>query len=213
VKIKMFQDPFIDANGDNQGSFMSISLTGDKADYKPVALGLDLNNPKEWQLFHAFMKRLNESQAGAGQKQANLEAFKQAMVDVFGDKRPEKFQQMAMRTLQAVSMLPQLPWPLLPVLGDFDQHYYTGLQVAEDPGMNVVWIGSAILVLGLCIMLYMPHRKLWLIIRPTEDGKKLHVSLAGMANRNQLNFEQSFNELFTQMTQDFSPKTTKGSTA
>jgi len=213
VKIKMFQDPFIDANGVNQGSFMSISLTGDKADFKPVALGLDLNNPDEWKLFHAFMRRLGEGTGGAQRQQANLKAFKLALTDVFGDKRPEKFQEMAMRTLQAVSMLPQLPWPLLPALGDFELHYYTGLQLAQDPGMNVVWVGSALLVLGLCIMLYMPHRKLWLIVRQDEKGKKLHVSLAGMANRNQLNFEQSFNDLFTQLTQDFSRNTTKGSAA
>ncbi|HKI62679.1 MAG TPA: cytochrome c biogenesis protein ResB [Mariprofundaceae bacterium] len=211
VKIKMFQNPFVDSEGVNHGSFMSISLTGDKADYKPVALGIDLNNPDEWKLFHAFMKRLNANTSGVQRQQANLEAFKGAMRDVFGDKRPEKFQEMAMRTLQAVSMLPKLPWPLLPALDDYDLHYYTGLQLARDPGMNVVWVGSALLVLGLCIMLYMPHRKLWLIIRQHEDGKKLHVSLAGMANRNQLSFEQSFNDLFTQLTQDFSGNKTKGS--
>ncbi len=214
VKIKLYQNPFIDADGVNQGSFMSISLSGNAADYKPVALGLDFSNPTEWQLFHAFMQRLSEKSNGSKPQQANLKAFKQAMNDVFGDNRPENFQEMAMRTLQAVSMLPQLPWPLLPILDDFDQHYYTGLQLAQDPGMNVVWIGSALLVIGLCIMLYMPHRKLWLIIRHEGSGKKMHVSLAGMANRNQLSFEQTFNLLFTELGQDFSHlKETKGSTA
>lgn len=106
-----------------------------------------------------------------------------------------------MRTLQAVNMLSSLPWPMLPMLGDFKQHYYTGLQLAKDPGMNVVWFGSAMLVIGLCIMLYMPHRKLWLIIRPESKG--VHVTLAGRANRNHLVFNQDFNDLFTQLDQDF----------
>lgn len=210
VKIKMFQNPFIDADDVNQGSFMSISLSGNAGDYKPVALGLDLNNPVEWKLFHAFLKRLSQMKDD-NQQQANLQAFKMAIKDVFGDKRPDNFQAMAMRTLQAVNMLPQLPWPLLPVLSDFDQVYYTGLQLAQDPGMNVVWIGSAILVIGLCFMFYMPHRKLWLIIRHDEKAKKQHVSLAGMINRNPIAFTQAFNDLFTKLEQDFSLKTSKGS--
>jgi cytochrome c biogenesis protein len=200
VKIKAFMNPFIDAKGVNQGSFIMVSLTGDKQDYKPVALGLDLTNPVEWKLFHAFMRQL--AVVGKQSKQANLAAFKKAMAEVFGEgKRPEGFQAMAMRTLQAINMLSQLPWPLLPIPDDFDQHYYTGLQLAMDPGMNVVWVGSAMLVIGLCIMFYMPHRKLWLIVRPVSGG--LHISLAGMANRNHLVFNQAFNDLFTQLDKDF----------
>jgi len=200
VKIKAFMNPFTDADGKNQGSFMMVSLTGDKADYKPVALGLDLTHPVEWKLFHAFMRQL--ASIGKSSKQANLIAFKNAMKEVFGEgKRPDGFQAMAMRTLQAVNMLSALPWPMLPMLGDFDQHYYTGLQLAMDPGMNVVWFGSAMLVIGLCIMLYMPHRKLWLIIRPASKG--VNITLAGMANRNHLVFNQAFNDLFTQLDKDF----------
>ncbi len=204
VKIKAFMNPFTDADGKNQGSFMMVSLTGDKADYKPVALGLDLTHPVEWKLFHAFMRQL--ASIGKSSKQANLIAFKNAMKEVFGEgKRPDGFQAMAMRTLQAVNMLSALPWPMLPMLGDFDQHYYTGLQLAMDPGMNVVWFGSAMLVIGLCIMLYMPHRKLWLIIRPASKG--VNITLAGMANRNHLVFNQAFNDLFTQLDKDFAEGT------
>ncbi|MDQ6981700.1 MAG: cytochrome c biogenesis protein ResB [Mariprofundus sp.] len=204
VKIKAFMNPFIDPKGKNQGSFMMVSLTGDKADYKPVSLGLDLTNPVEWKLFHAFMRQL--AIVDKASKDANLTAFKTAMKEVFGaGKRPERMQDVAMRTLQAVNMLSALPWPMLPMLGDFEQHYYTGLQLAMDPGMNVVWFGSAMLVIGLCIMLYMPHRKLWLIIHPESKG--LHITLAGMTNRNHLIFDQVFNDMFTQLDQDFRQNT------
>jgi len=200
VKIKAYMNPFIDTKGKDQGSFMMVSLTGDKADYKPVSLGLDLTNPVEWKLFHAFLRQMENVDTSA--KNAKLTAFKNAMKEVFGKgKTPDDMQDMAMRTLQAVNMLSSLPWPMLPMLGDFKQHYYTGLQLAKDPGMNVVWFGSAMLVIGLCIMLYMPHRKLWLIIRPESKG--VHVTLAGRANRNHLVFNQDFNDLFTQLDQDF----------
>ena len=203
AKIKAYMNPFIDPQGKNQGSFMMISLTGDAKDYKPVSLGVDLTNPDEWRLFHAFMHHLGE--ADKSNKKANFIAFRKAMDDVFGkDKRPENFQAMAMRTLQAVNMIPQLPWPMLPMLGDYEQHYYTGLQLAQDPGMNVVWAGSAMLVIGLCIMFYMPHRKIWLIIRPDASGS--HITLAGMVNRNPLVFKTAFHDLFTQLDSDFTTR-------
>jgi cytochrome c biogenesis protein len=141
---------------------------------------------------------------------ASLEAFKEAMKDVFGEKPPAGFENMAMRTLNAVNMLPQLPWPLLPMPAEYNQIYYTGLQLARDPGMNVVWVGSAILVIGLCIMFYMPHRKLWLIIRP--ESKHLNISLAGMAVRNPIAFDRAFHDLLTKLDEDFADPKLKGST-
>ncbi len=201
VKVKAYMNPYIGADGTNQGSWMQVSVSGDTKDYEAVSLGLDLSNPKEWQLFHAFFRRMSEMQ-GVRNEKANLEAFKLAMNDVFGDERPDDFQNMAVRTLQAVQMLPKLPWPVIPMLEDYDHVYYTGLQLAEDPGMNIVWVGSAILVIGLCIMFYLPHRKLWLVIRP-EDGKT-RITLAGLTNRNHLAFKQTFNDLFTKLDEEFS---------
>jgi cytochrome c biogenesis protein len=112
---------------------------------------------------------------------------------VFGGKRPDDFQKMSMRVLRSVNTLPNLPWPFVPILADYKQVYYTGLQIARDPGMNVVWVGSALLVIGLCIMLYVSHRKLWLVLEP--KGKALRLTVAGISNRNPIGFKQEFNKL------------------
>ena len=200
VKIKAFMNPFIDVDGNNRGSFFMVSMTGDGADYQSVGLGLDLTNPREWELFHAFMGRMGKL-GKEKSDDASLKAFKGAIKEVFGDTPPKDFEKMGMRILNAVQMLPQLPWPLLPMPADYNQVYYTGLQLARDPGMNVVWVGSAILVIGLCIMLYMPHRKLWLIIHP--ESKKMNISLAGMAGRNPIAFDRSFHDLLTKLDEDF----------
>ncbi len=205
AKIKAYMDPFIDINGNNMGSWLQISLTGDAADYQSVGLGLDLSNPKEWALFHAFMKRLSSMDITKDKMTETRHAFKLAMTDVFGDERPENFQDMAVRTMEAMQTLPKMPWPFIPMLDDYTHVYYTGLQLAKDPGMNVVWVGSAILTIGLCIMFYMPHRKLWLVVRSKDDG--ITVEFAGLTNRNQMAFKQNFNELFTQLDEDFRPKT------
>jgi len=194
VKVRSFMRPF-DLNGENQGTMMMVSMTGEERDFEPFLLGLDFTSPSDWELFHAFSKRITKQ--NARDEKANFAAFKAAMREVFGESRPQDFQMIGLRTLQAMRMIPQLPWPFIPVLDDYEKVYYTGLQLTRDPGMNVVWVGSAILVIGLCIMFYMPHRKLWLVIEP--EGKRLCVHLAGMTNRNRLNFEQEFHQLLSKM--------------
>lgn len=200
VKVKSYMQPYVDGHGHNQGSWMMVSLTGDAKDYQSVGLGLDLTSPDEWRLFHAFIVHLSEVQ-GKASETANFEAFQRAMADVYGDNPPENIQDIGSRTVQAVNLIPQLPWPVIPMLEDYTHVYYTGLQLAKDPGMNVVWIGSAILVIGLCIMFYVPHRKLWLVIRP--EGESTRVELVGVTNRNQIAFKQTFNDLFTKLDEDF----------
>ncbi|RMH50070.1 MAG: cytochrome c biogenesis protein ResB [Zetaproteobacteria bacterium] len=209
VKVKSFMNPFV-LDGENRGSFMMVSFSGDDKDYQPVALGLDLSNPKEWALFNAYFRHLAQRTARGGEsgKEANIRAFRQAVVEVFGDERPDDLPQMGMRMLQAMQVLTQIPWPFLPALADYHQRYYTGLQLTRDPGMNVVWTGCAILVFGLGIMFYASHRKIWLRI----DGEKGGVILrmGGMTNRNPLIFAEEFHQLFSRLQQDPADTTTEG---
>jgi cytochrome c biogenesis protein len=164
AKVRSFMNPFM-IDGQNQGSLIMVSLTGDNRDFQSFFLGPDLTNPKEWELFHVFGEGVRVTD-GDG-----IEAFKAAINSVYGDKMPDDFQDLGGRTLQGMKMLPSLPWPFIPVLDDYDQVYYTGLQLARDPGMNVVWSGSALLVLGLC----------------------------GLANRNPMAFDGEFNDLLREL--------------
>ncbi len=201
VKIKSFMRPF-ELKGRNVGSLIMVSLSGENSDYQPFSLGLDFSNPQEWQLLHAFGKRLKKEKTSDDAK-ANLEAFKAALKDVFGNKRPARFQDAGLRVLQAMRNLSRVPWPFIPMLEDYDQVYYTGLQLTQDPGMNVIWVGSAMLVIGLCIMFYMPHRRLWFVLK--ESDGKVEISMGGMTNRNKLGFEREFHEILSKMDQAFIP--------
>jgi len=191
VKIKTFMNPMV-VNGKNQGMLMLVSLSGEARDYEPVYLGMDLSNPKEWELFHSFVHKLRDK-SGKGKQAANIQAFQDAVREVFGDKRPDNLQAMGVRVLRSMSTIPNLPWAYIPILTDYEQVYYTGLQLAHDPGMNVVWVGSALLVIGLCVMLYLSHRKLWLVLE--AKGKVLQLTLVGMSNRNPTGFSQEFGKL------------------
>jgi cytochrome c biogenesis protein len=76
---------------------------------------------------------------------------------------------------------------------DVQQSYYTGLQVAKDPGVWVVWLGCLLMVLGSCGAFFFSHRRLWVSIQPLEKG--IGVKIGGNAHRNQPGFALFFDEL------------------
>ena len=75
---------------------------------------------------------------------------------------------------------------------DFKQRFYTGLQVAKDPGVWVVWVGCTLMVLGSMIAFFLSHRRIWITILPV--GGKTGIKLGGSAHRNQPAFELFFDD-------------------
>jgi cytochrome c biogenesis protein len=69
---------------------------------------------------------------------------------------------------------------------------FTGLIVAHDPGAPFVWIGSTLLVLGLFLVFFFPHRRVWVRIRKTSGGSK--VLCASTAKRD-VAFKPRFQQL------------------
>ena len=78
-------------------------------------------------------------------------------------------------------------------LTGFHQRYATGLQVAKDPGVEVVWLGCFLMVIGTMVAFFMSHRRIWVVLTPGSKGMNLRI--AGNANRNQPGFEIGFDEL------------------
>ena len=76
---------------------------------------------------------------------------------------------------------------------DVQQSYYTGLQVAKDPGVWVVWFGCLLIVLGSCGAFFLSHRRLWVSIQQLDKG--IGVKVGGNAHRNQPAFALYFDEL------------------
>jgi len=74
------------------------------------------------------------------------------------------------------------------------QPMYTGLEVAKDPGVPLIWLGSALMVLGCCVAFFLSHRRLWVLVAPLEDGRT-GITMGGTAHRNQAGFELFFDEL------------------
>ena len=47
---------------------------------------------------------------------------------------------------------------------------FTGLRVVHDPGEVLIWLASALLILGLLMTFYLPTRRLWARVRPAAGG-------------------------------------------
>jgi cytochrome c biogenesis protein len=64
---------------------------------------------------------------------------------------------------------------------------YTGLQVRRDPGVWIVYLGCAIMAIGLYMAFFMSHRRLW--VQATASGGKTTLRAAGTAHKHRESFE------------------------
>jgi len=77
------------------------------------------------------------------------------------------------------------------------QRYATGLQVAKDPGVWIVYLGCALMLVGLYMAFFLSHKRIWLILKPVNSTTS--VEFRGTANKNKAGFEKMFFELSAQL--------------
>jgi cytochrome c biogenesis protein len=87
--------------------------------------------------------------------------------------------------------------PIFFRLKEADILQYTGLQVAWDPGVPMVWVACTVMMIGLYITFFVPHRRVW--IRVDSDPENTAVLVAGTINRNPMTFEREFEELLSDL--------------
>lgn len=72
------------------------------------------------------------------------------------------------------------------------ERQYTALTLRHDPGTPIMWIASALLMIGMSITFLMPYRRLWVRVeRDGEDGSGSVVRL-GSVSRLDITFERMF---------------------
>ena len=71
---------------------------------------------------------------------------------------------------------------------------FTGLIVARDPGAMFVWVGSTLLIIGLFLVFFFPHRRVWVRIRKTSAGSEI---LCASTMKRDVAFEPQFHQLVT----------------
>jgi cytochrome c biogenesis protein len=79
-------------------------------------------------------------------------------------------------------------------LRDLEMEHMTGLQVAHEPGQNLIWGGCLLLTAGLMMALYMSHVRMWGVVGRDRKGRPA-LLLGGQPSKYRESFERRFNEL------------------
>jgi cytochrome c biogenesis protein ResB len=74
--------------------------------------------------------------------------------------------------------------------GDSNGTPYTGLSVRKDPGVNYVWLGCGLMVLGITIAYILQHRKIWVVIK--EANGVAIAEIGAITDKNKLALEADF---------------------
>ena len=77
---------------------------------------------------------------------------------------------------------------------DVQMAYFTGLEVSHEPGQWVVWAGVVLMGIGLTVVFYLVHTRIW--VMPVRDARgQLQLWIGGTANKNKDAFEHRFQDL------------------
>jgi cytochrome c biogenesis protein len=85
--------------------------------------------------------------------------------------------------------------------GGLTTKMYTGLQVAKDPGVNVVWLGCLLLTAGMMASFFVSHRRIWIRLAEGPRGK-VEITAGGTTNRNRPAFEKTFASVLAEVRKD-----------
>ncbi|MEY4654380.1 MAG: hypothetical protein RI884_2961 [Pseudomonadota bacterium] len=102
------------------------------------------------------------------------------------------------QSVLALSDLALYPAPMAFQLKDFTQVQASVFQVARAPGRNIVYLGCALLIVGIFAMLYVRERRLWIWLAPQAQGGS-QATLALSSNRKTLDTDREFAQLRTQL--------------
>ena len=95
----------------------------------------------------------------------------------------------------ALSEAPLYPAPFVLQLTDFTQVQASVFQVARAPGKAIVYLGCALLILGIFAMLYVRERRLWVWLAPTTEAGGSDATMALSTNRKTMDGDQEFERL------------------
>jgi cytochrome c biogenesis protein len=92
---------------------------------------------------------------------------------------------------------------------DVQMAYFTGLEVSHEPGQWSVWAGVVLMGLGLVLVFYFVHKRVWAV--PVRDARgQLQLWIGGISNKNKDAFEQSFKELVEQIKSELNSSSQAG---
>ena len=111
----------------------------------------------------------------------------------------DKVQGFMSQAVLALSDAPLYTAPMALMLKDFTQVQASVFQVARAPGKTVVYLGCALLILGVFAMLYVRERRLWIWLAPAGTGSAALMALS--SNRKAMDNDREFDQLKARLLQ------------
>jgi len=127
---------------------------------------------------------------GALYELAQLSREKAGLQPLPRDDRAQAFMTQAVLALSDVHAYPA---PMAFELKEFKQVQASVFQVTRSPGRVVVYLGCALLILGVFAMLYVRERRIWVWLSPGPEGS--HARMALSSNRKLLDVDREFQRL------------------
>ncbi len=95
---------------------------------------------------------------------------------------------------------------------DVQMAYYTGLEVSHEPGQWSVWGGVILMGLGLAVVFYLVHTRIWVV--PVRDAQgRLQLWIGATANKNKYAFEERFRDLVKELDSELKAAAVAGADA
>jgi len=105
----------------------------------------------------------------------------------------EKTQAFMTQAVLALSDVNAYPAAMAFQLQDFKQVQASVFQVTRGPGKNIVYLGCALLILGVFAMLYVRERRVWAWIAPEgAQGEGARCTMALSSNRKTMDADREF---------------------
>jgi cytochrome c biogenesis protein len=104
--------------------------------------------------------------------------------------RNDKTQAFMTQAVLALSDAFVYPVPMAFELADFKQVQASVFQVTRSPGHYIVYLGCALLILGVFAMLYIRERRLWVWLTDRDTGAQARMALS--SNRKTLDADREF---------------------
>jgi cytochrome c biogenesis protein len=88
--------------------------------------------------------------------------------------------------------------PYIFSLDHMDRRYYTGLQVAYDPGLPIVAAGAFLVFSGFMVVFFSSHRQVWIGVE--TQGDRTRISIAGRTNRDHRRLQKEMENVIMEYT-------------
>ncbi len=103
------------------------------------------------------------------------------------DEKTQAFMNQAVLALSDANLYPA---PVAFELTDFTQVQASVFQVTRSPGRNIVYLGCALLILGVFAMLYVRERRVWVWLAPRDGASQATIALS--SNRKTMDTDREF---------------------